>query len=588
MATTQDSPGTPSRLVAGRYPAPGTDPIADKIRERRGERGITPLDANLLHFPAMAAGYNGLLGALRTGGRLPGDVRELMILRIAALNKAAFEWIQHEAIGRTEGLSTGQLFIIRDTTTPLPPMPGMLSALQSVALQFTDAVTRDLNFSISLGQEYKAEIRKWLSAKTQSASAEDLEKTVEDIYVEACMVVSGYNMVSRFLVSTDVDGLTGKAVPWPLNIQELDIAVPSYSPSNKEQTHSIHTTILQQKPKSSPNARYAAPEWLLFSNSLLTSSQMWNYVIPFFLDGRLHFDLNSGEATWPPYRSRQFNIILHDQRGHGKSGLPSAPNNSPDDPRMTTIPLLAQDIQALLLSPTIRELIDGGPGVITPRRLHSVIGVSQGGAAALAFAALQSNPESGGYLLTKSVVACDTAAKTPAGNKAAWADRARLVYGDTSRGGGNDDIGRVEESKGKAYAATVGMSALANATVPRWFPSGSPIPQEHSDFVTGLVEKTDVEGFVTGAQALGEYDLLAGIEKPLFDTPVERVLLLAGSLDSGGKVGQGLRSLKAEWDLAGEGKAKVDYAEIEGSGHLPMVDNPEKFCEELGRWLANF
>ncbi|KAF6760489.1 beta-ketoadipate enol-lactone hydrolase [Ephemerocybe angulata] len=530
MSTTQDSPGTPSRLVAGRYPAPGTDPIADKIRERRGERGITPLDANLLHFPAMAAGYNDLLGALRTGGRLPGDVRELMILRIAALNKAAFEWIQHEAIGRTEGLSTGQLFIIRDTTTPLPPMPGMLSALQSVALQFTDAVTRDLNFSISLGQEYKAEIRKWLSANTQSASAEDLEKTVEDIYVEACMVVSGYNMVSRFLISTDVDGLTGKDVPWPLNIQELDIAVPSYSPTDKEQTHSIHTTILQQKPKSSPNARYAAPEWLLF---LIPSSPP--------LKCGTTSPPSSLMATWPPYRSRQFNIILHDQRGHGRSGLPSVPNNSPNDPRKTTIPLLAQDIQALLLSPTIRELIDGGPGVITPRPLHSVIGVSQGGAAALAFAALQSNPESGGgILLTKSVVACDTAAKTPAGNKAAWADRVRLVHGDTSSSAGD--------------AEPLSACLLSrNATVPRWFPSGSPIPHERSDFVTGLVEKTDVEGFVAGAQALGEYDLLAGIEKPLSDTPVDRVLLLAGSLDGGGKVGQGLRNLKAEWEFGWEG-----------------------------------
>lgn len=82
MASQLDSPGTPSRLVTGRYPPPGSDPVADRIRARRGARGLTPLDANLLHLPAMAGGYNDLLGSLRTGGQLPGDIRELMVRSI--------------------------------------------------------------------------------------------------------------------------------------------------------------------------------------------------------------------------------------------------------------------------------------------------------------------------------------------------------------------------------------------------------------------------------------------------------------------------------------------------------------------------
>jgi hypothetical protein len=68
-----------SRLIPGRYPAPGTSSVADSIRARRGERGITPLDAALLHVPPIAAGWNSLLGAVRTQGNLPGDVRELMV-----------------------------------------------------------------------------------------------------------------------------------------------------------------------------------------------------------------------------------------------------------------------------------------------------------------------------------------------------------------------------------------------------------------------------------------------------------------------------------------------------------------------------
>jgi hypothetical protein len=65
--------------VLGRCPPPGASVIADKIRERRGARGLTPLDVTLLHVPEIADGWNSLLGAVRTKGRLPPDVRELMV-----------------------------------------------------------------------------------------------------------------------------------------------------------------------------------------------------------------------------------------------------------------------------------------------------------------------------------------------------------------------------------------------------------------------------------------------------------------------------------------------------------------------------
>lgn len=68
-----------SRIIPGRYPPAGTSPVADAIRARRGARGITPLDAALLHVPPVAGGWNSLLGAIRTQGNLPGNVRELMV-----------------------------------------------------------------------------------------------------------------------------------------------------------------------------------------------------------------------------------------------------------------------------------------------------------------------------------------------------------------------------------------------------------------------------------------------------------------------------------------------------------------------------
>ena len=91
----------------------------------------------------------------------------------------------------------------------------MLSPLQAIALEFTDAVTRNLNFTIDLGERYKAELRKWLKERGDVPS-NNMDTKVEDLYVEASMVVSAYNMVSRFLVSTDVNRLTGSEVPWPV------------------------------------------------------------------------------------------------------------------------------------------------------------------------------------------------------------------------------------------------------------------------------------------------------------------------------------------------------------------------------------
>lgn len=68
-----------SKWIPGRYPPPGTSPAGDAIRQRRGARGITALDAALLHVPPAAEGWNTLLGAVRTKGSLTDDIRELMV-----------------------------------------------------------------------------------------------------------------------------------------------------------------------------------------------------------------------------------------------------------------------------------------------------------------------------------------------------------------------------------------------------------------------------------------------------------------------------------------------------------------------------
>ena len=268
---------------------------------------------------------------------------------------------------------------------------------------------------------------------------------------------------------------------------------------------------------------------------------MWNYLVPYLLDLPV-----------------KYNILVHSQRGHGLSSLPSP--TYPEE-RQTTIPLLAQDIANLLDALSI------------PTPVHSVIGVSQGGATALAFAALY-----GTEIKTKSVISCDTGPRTAPGNKEAWEERIQLVYGNIS-------------PLNDAYAQEIGMRQLGKVTIPRWFPPESTCYQEPQDWEkkTGWLEEmisdTKAEGFVQGARALGDYDLL-GADANLFKSTVPKVLLVAGSMDGLGKVGKGLAGLREKWVAAAQPGVEVRYAEIEGSGHLPMVDHPSQFALLIGEWLA--
>ena len=273
-----------------------------------------------------------------------------------------------------------------------------------------------------------------------------------------------------------------------------------------------------------------------------------------------------------------YNILLHSQRGHGLSTLPP---RTESQERLTTIPLLATDINHLL------EALD------IPIPVHSVIGVSQGGATTLAFGNLYGDK-------TRSIVACGTAPSTAAGNKEAWEERTTLVCGSCSydwhERPGNIDI--------EAYGREVGMRKLAKISIPRWFPEGSSChPGSDLDSEDGrilwleeMIAKTDVKGFFHGAKALGSYNVLE-IQSPvqsgkvtrLFDSRMEKVLLVAGKLDGRGRVGKGLREFKERWKNTireERGKRSVEFVEMADTGHLPMIESAKAFCEVIGPFLC--
>ncbi|MGY1813939.1 carboxymuconolactone decarboxylase family protein [Blastococcus sp. SYSU D00820] len=161
--------------------AAGEGPVADLVRARRGGT-LSTLDRLLLHSPPVAEGWNALLGALRSGTTLAADLRELVVLRVAVLNDAAFEWAAHEPIARRAGLTDLHLRVLR---RPDAAEQGVWSPVQAAVLAWTDASTRDVVVP---------------DAVVAAARAHLDDRQV----VELAALAAGYAMVSRFLVALEV------------------------------------------------------------------------------------------------------------------------------------------------------------------------------------------------------------------------------------------------------------------------------------------------------------------------------------------------------------------------------------------------
>jgi 4-carboxymuconolactone decarboxylase len=159
----------------------GAGEISARILERRGGR-LRPLDGMLLHSPQIADGWNSLLGAIRSRCTVADDVRELIIMRIAVLNRAAYEWGAHEAVALDAGLGQEQLAALQQ---PTASADAAFSPVQQRVLAYTDAMTTDIQVKDSVFDALRADFS-------------DTE------LVEITATIAAYNMVSRFLVALDV------------------------------------------------------------------------------------------------------------------------------------------------------------------------------------------------------------------------------------------------------------------------------------------------------------------------------------------------------------------------------------------------
>uniref|UniRef100_A0A0W0GBF3 H/ACA ribonucleoprotein complex subunit NOP10 n=1 Tax=Moniliophthora roreri TaxID=221103 RepID=A0A0W0GBF3_MONRR len=147
-----------------------------------------------LNAPLIASGWDTIFSVIRGNNSLPGDMRELLILRVAVLNEAAYEWIQHEPVGRSAGLTQDQLLAIR--FTPAFATNSNLTEPLLAAMLFADYLTK----TVRVPQDVFDELAKHLT---------------DQQIVEATATAGAYNFGSRLLVALDVDGKMDAAIPVP-------------------------------------------------------------------------------------------------------------------------------------------------------------------------------------------------------------------------------------------------------------------------------------------------------------------------------------------------------------------------------------
>ncbi|MFZ9678980.1 MAG: carboxymuconolactone decarboxylase family protein [Quisquiliibacterium sp.] len=158
--------------------------IVDAIRKRRGGT-LLNLDRMLLRSPALAAGWNTYLGAVRNALTLDAKLREIGMCVVAVLNGAEYEFIQHAPVFITAGGTQAQIDAMRD------PQAAMRNTqLFDDAERAAIALTFEMTRNVQVSDATFAQVRACLS---------------EQQTVELVAVIAAYNMVSRFLVALGVE-----------------------------------------------------------------------------------------------------------------------------------------------------------------------------------------------------------------------------------------------------------------------------------------------------------------------------------------------------------------------------------------------
>ncbi len=157
--------------------------LVERIRARRGG-ALLELDRILLYSPALAEGWNHMLGNVRTRLSVAAKLRELAMCVVAVVNRAQYEFVHHAPLFVEAGGSAAQVDALRVPDAARADQ-ALFDPLERATIALSIEMTRDV---------------------TVSDTTFDVLRTLlppQEI-VELVGTVAAYNMVSRFLVAFDV------------------------------------------------------------------------------------------------------------------------------------------------------------------------------------------------------------------------------------------------------------------------------------------------------------------------------------------------------------------------------------------------
>lgn len=181
-----ESKGKNQMTTSLRVPAiePGTrSELADLEAAIKAERGgdIALLYQVLLNSAPIASGWEKMLTAVRNRTSVPANLRELIILRVAILNRASFEFEAHVPCAQRAGVSQAKI----DSLHQWPRSASEYDDDERLVLELTDHMTRDIEVPDTI--------------MNRVCKRFDHREMVEII-----ATVAAYNMVSRFLVALNI------------------------------------------------------------------------------------------------------------------------------------------------------------------------------------------------------------------------------------------------------------------------------------------------------------------------------------------------------------------------------------------------
>jgi len=160
-----------------------TPDIAALVAKIRGARGgqLHVFYQALLHTPALASAWFDFNNAVRFQASLDDRLRELVIMRVAALTGCDYVWKVHETqYAAPAGVTPREVEALRDWRKS-----GVYGGKESALLAYVDAMTQDVTVADAVFDG----MRKHFSER------EILELTV---------LIGAYNMQTRLLMALDI------------------------------------------------------------------------------------------------------------------------------------------------------------------------------------------------------------------------------------------------------------------------------------------------------------------------------------------------------------------------------------------------